>query len=212
MNQRVAASVQTKLFVLATAILMLIVTWVFFSHPAAGIAYGSGTYGSCTYDVCGISLSSSGSISASVTPAAGSTRCTVNNDIVTVTTHASTGYTVTLKNTDTSGTLNGTGSTIAAHTGTSASPSVLTANTWGYRVDSVASFGAGPTSAVSNAAVPAQTFAGVPLSSGTAAIIRTTNVVDTGAVNTSVWYGVCADSSLKSGSYSDSVTYTAVIN
>jgi hypothetical protein len=27
-----------------------------------------------------------------------------------------------------------------------------------------------------------------------------------------VWYGVCADSSNKNGSYSDSITYTATAN
>lgn len=212
MNQTIAAKGQPKLLVLAAAILGLIITWVFLSHPAAGIAYSSGTFGSCAYNTCGISLVSSGSISASVTPTAGSTRCTVNNDVVTVTTGASTGYTVTITNTDATSTLNGTGSSIPASTGTPASPSVLATNTWGYRVDNIASFGAGPTSAISSAAVPAQTYAGVPLSSGTPGLIRTTNVADPGTVNTSVWYGVCADSSLKSGSYTDSVTYTAVIN
>jgi hypothetical protein len=150
-------------------------------------------------------------VGVNVTPAAGSTKCTVSNDIVTATTDSSTGYTVSLTDTDTSNALTGPAS-ITASSAAPASPAVLGTNTWGYRVDNIAGFGAGPTSSLTNGAVPSLTFAGVPISSGTPGLIRTTNSADTGTVNTSVWYGVCADSNLQSGSYNDSVTYTAVIN
>lgn len=206
------ARIQTTLLLPTIAILAIIISWALLSHPVAGINYGAGTYGTCNFGTCGISLATSGSISANVTPTAGSAQCTVNNDVVTATTDASTGYTINLTDTDTTNTLDGSASSITASSGTPASPTVLTANTWGYRVDSIASFGAGPTGAISNATIPAQTYAGVPISSGTPGLIRTTSIADTGIVNTSVWYGVCVDSSLKSGSYTDSVTYTAVIN
>lgn len=156
-------------------------------------------------------MASSGSISVDITPAGGTTKCTISSDTVTATTGSSTGYTITLNDADTSNALTGPAS-IVASTATSSSPSVLTANTWGYRVDTIAGFGAGPTTAITNASIPSATFAGVPISTDTPGLIRTTNTADSGTVNTSVWYGVCASSNLQSGAYSDSVTYTAVIN
>ena len=200
-----------KLLVLTAALLAFIITWAFFTRPAAGINYSAGTYGTCTYGTCSISLSTSGSISANITPIAGATACTVSSDSVTATTDSSTGYTVTLTDADTSNALNGPTS-ITANSSSSTSPSLLSANTWGYRVDNVDGFGAGPTSAVSNGTIPTVKFAGVPISTGSPALIRTTATSDSGTVSTSVWYGVCANNSLQSGSYSDSVTYTAVIN
>jgi hypothetical protein len=116
-----------------------------------------------------------------------------------------------MTDTDTTNMLTGPAS-IAANSSTSSSPTALTANTWGYRVDSVDGFGAGPTSVVSSGSIPSLTFAGVPISSGTPALIRTTSTNDTSPVNTSVWYGVCANSVLQSGAYTDGVTYTALIN
>lgn len=211
MQQTVSPTVNLKLFTLAMGIFVFLACWAIFIHPAAGINYGAGTYGTCTYNTCSISLTTSGSISADVTPASGTTKCTVSNDVVTASTDSSTGYTVSLTDTDTSNTLNGP-VTLSASAATPASPAVLTANTWGYRVDSIAGFGTGPTSGVASGAIPAVTFAGVPISSGTPGLIRTTSTADTGTVNTSVWYGVCVNSSLQSGAYSDSVTYTAVIN
>lgn len=211
MLQAVITKVRTRYLVLAATTIAFIITIALLAHPAAGMNYSAGTYGSCQYSTCGITLTTSGSITANVTPVTGSTKCTVNNDVVTVTTNASTGYTVTLTDTDTSNTLVGP-SSIAASSAAPAAPAVLTANTWGYRVDSIAGFGAGPTSGVASAPIPSQTYAGVPISSGTPGTIRTTSVADTATVNTSVWYGVCVDSTLSSGSYTDSVTYTAVIN
>jgi len=196
---------------LAVAFLIFVISWVAYANPAAGLKYSAGTFGTCTYNACGITLSTSGSVSLDVTPASGSTKCTVSNDVVTATTAASTGYTITMTDTDTTNALAGPAS-VAASTATPASPTALTANTWGYRVDGIASFGAGPTSPIASAAIPAQTFAGVPLSSGTPGLIRTTSTADSSTVNTSVWYGVCADSSPQAGAYTDDVTYTAVTN
>lgn len=200
-----------KRVLLAVALLAFYATWTMLIHPVFGINYSAGTYGTCTYGTCSISLTTSGSIAANITPSPGATSCTVSNDIVTATTDSSTGYTVTLNDTDTSNGLSGPIS-ITANSSTSASPSLLTANTWGYRVDNVDGFGVGPTNSIASGTVPLLPFAGVPLSSGTPGLIRTTNTADTGTVHTSVWYGVCANDSLQSGSYSDGVTYTALIN
>jgi len=211
MQQTVETTVNSKVVFMLTTIVLCLIIIILTSHKVFGINYSAGTYGTCTYGTCSITLTTSGSVSADVTPAIGLTKCTVSNDVVTATTDSSTGYTVTLNDTDTSNSLNGP-SAISASSSTSSSPSVLTANTWGYRVDSIDGFGAGPTTSISSASTPALTFAGVPISSGTPGLIRTTNTVDSGTVNTSVWYGVCANSSLQSGAYSDVVTYTAVIN
>jgi len=211
MHQVVANRVKTAFPLIGIAVFTFVIGWIISGHSAAALNYSAGTFGTCTYNTCGITLATSTSISLNVTPSGGSTKCTVSNDVVTATTAASTGYTITMTDTDTTNALAGP-ATIAASAATPASPAVLTANTWGYRIDSVASFGAGPTSAISSAAIPAQTFAGVPLSSGTPGLIRTTSTADSGTVNTSVWYGVCADSSLQAGAYTDGVTYTAVIN
>ncbi|HEY8886029.1 MAG TPA: hypothetical protein VIM31_00820 [Candidatus Microsaccharimonas sp.] len=211
MQQTVSHTVNLKIFSLAVATLAFLIVWAFLTHPVAGIDYSAGTYGACTYGSCSISLTSSGSVSINVAPTAGTTKCTIAGDIVTATTDSSTGYTVSLTDTDTSNTLNGPVS-IPADTANPSSPVTLTANTWGYRVDRVAGFGAGPTSTISSGTIPSLTFAGIPISSDTPGLIRTTTTADTSTVDTSVWYGVCANSSLQNGAYSDSVTYTAVIN
>jgi len=211
MEQATPRTVNTRFFWLAVATFIFLSMWAVLVHPAAGINYSEGTYGTCTYGTCSISLSTSGSISVNVTPAAGATTCTVVNDSVTATTDSSTGYTISLADSDTSNAMNGP-TAIPATNATASSPAALTANTWGYRVDNVAGFGAGPTSAVSNSSIPNLPFAGMPLSSGTPGLIRTTSTADTNTVNTSVWYGLCANSSLQNGNYSNSVTYTAVIN
>lgn len=212
MRNTVGFLTSTKVYMIGAAAILFLICFMAASHTAAGINYGSGSYGTCTYGTCSITLTTSGSISANVTPAAGATRCTVSSDSVTATTDSTTGYVVTLSDTDTTNTLVGTSATIPATSGTPASPVALTANKWGFRVDNTAGFGAGPTSGVTNAAIPALTFAAVPLSSGTAATIRSTSTADGSSVATPVWYGVCADTTLTSGAYTDSVTYTAVVN
>ena len=175
--------------------------------------YGMGDYGSCTYNSCGVSLTSSGNVSINITPSTG-TVCTVASDSVAVTTDSSSGYTLTLVDGDTSNALAGAvnGGSIAASSATAGSPAALTSNHWGYRVDSLGSFGAGPTSALSNGSIPSVTFAAVPLSSGTADTIATTTGPADPAVTTTVWYGACANSSLVSDTYTDGVIYTAVVN
>lgn len=179
---------------------------------ASAINYGAGTYGSCTYDTCSISLVSDANVAVNVTPTS-SARCTVQSNSVTATTDSSTGYTVTVNNKDTSTTLNGpSANTIASTPGTPASPAALAANTWGYRVDSIAGFGAGPTSATTNTAIPSLQFAATPSSVASGGVIRTTSTTDGSSIATPVWYGVCADASKPTGTYTDEIVYTAVIN
>jgi hypothetical protein len=182
------------------------------SSGASALNYGSGTYGTCTYGTCGITISSSSTVTLNVTPQTGSTRCTVDKDDVSVTTGASVGYTMTLSSTSSGVTMPGgaNGGTINAVGTSYGTPGVLTTNTWGYRIDSSGSFGAGPTSVVNSGAVPALTFAPIaPLAS--AQTIRTTSSAATPSA-TQIWYGVCVDMSLPADTYSRSVVYTAMTN
>lgn len=193
-------------------ILVLMLAFLSYGSGASALNYGAGTYGSCTYGTCGITISSSSLVTLNLTPQVGSTRCTVDKDDISVTTGASVGYTMTLSATGATVTMPGSanGGTINAVSASYASPAVLTANTWGYRIDSTGSFGSGPTSVVNSGAVPSLTFAPMaPLAS--AQTIRTTSSAATPSA-TEVWYGVCADMSIPADTYNRDVVYTAMTN
>lgn len=192
------------------ALLLLIAVNSQYVYASNG-AYGDGAYGSCSYGTCSIGLSTNGTVEADVLPTSG-TSCSVQKDSVGITTDSSTGYTLSLSDSGTNNSLSDGANSIAATNGTQSSPAVLTADTWGYRIDGVGGFGSGPTSAVSNVAPPGLTFALVPLSSsGPNTLVNSSGPADP-TVTTSVWYGVCASSSTPTGTYSNVVTYTAIIN
>lgn len=177
--------------------------------PIAALTYGAGAYGTCQYNTCSISLSTSGTVATNITPGSSPT-CTVASDTLTVTTSSTTGYTLQLVDVDTSRQLTGgtTGSTIPGLTATPASPTVLSPNTWGFRIDAGA-FGTGPTTAMNNSAIPSLTFAGIPITTPVA-------IASSGQPATPdtlhVWYGVCADNSTPADTYTDVVRYTVVVN
>lgn len=174
--------------------------------------YGSGTYGSCEYgSTCSITLTSGGSVHLDITPTS-SGRCTIQSDTASVLTDDSNGYTLTLADNSTNTALDDGSATIPATSATIGSPAALTANKWGYRVDGLGSFGAGPTTAQSNIAVPGTVFAGIKASNVAADTIATTSAAANPAQDTTIWYGACADTSLSSGVYTTQVTYTAVAN
>jgi hypothetical protein len=196
-----------------------LIIWLGFIVAIAGMSglasadpgnFGQGTYGSCNYTSCGITISS-GTVSINVTPTA-SGLCTVAKDSVSVQTDDSNGYIMTINTSGTTNTLASGSNSFTASTGTQTSPVTLINNSWGYRVDSVGGFGSGPTSAQSSAAAPATAFAAVPNSSQTGNTIVNSSAAADPAVNTSVWYGACATTSLPSGTYSNQVVYTVVGN
>jgi len=155
-------------------------------------------------------LSSSGTVNINTTPTAGGVQ-TIASDTVTVSTNDAAGYTLKLGETAAASALTSGGNTIPAVTGTQAAPVVQTANTWGYRVDSVGGFGAGPTSGATNAAISGTIkFAPVPATASpdTLKATATTASNDT----TTVWYGVSVNTATPSGTYTNSVTYTAIAN
>lgn len=133
----------------------------------------------------------------------------INKDTVTVSTNDTDGYTLTLKDADTTYTLASGGNSFAASSGTTGSPVALANNTWGWRVDDLASFGSGPTSTTSNAAPSSLTFAAIP-ANGSPFTINSS--ATTGSEATDVWYSARANDTQPSGTYTDIVTYTATVN
>lgn len=157
-----------------------------------------------------ISLSTSGTVNINVTPTGAGVQ-TISNDVATVSTNDVAGYTLQLAETGASSNLVSGGNTIAPSSGSQTTPAVETANSWGYRVDSIGGFGAGPTSGVSNAAISGTIkFAAVP-ATASPNTIKTTAITATNDT-TNVWYGIAANTTAPSGTYTNSVTYTATAN
>lgn len=173
--------------------------------------YGSGKYDNCTYGSCTITLSSSGAVGLNVTPTPAGA-CSIASDAVSVLTDSTSGYTLQLANTSTDTSMQNGANTIPVVTGTAASPAVMSANAWGYRVDGSYGFGAGPTTAQSNISAPIASFATVPASNVTAATLLVTTGPANPAATTTTWYGLCADTTAVNGTYTSQVTYTATTN
>jgi hypothetical protein len=195
------------------SILFILLWLVLFSGLAIAYTtgtYGSGTYNSCRYGVaCDISITSNGAVSLDVTPASGG-KCTIQSDSATVLTDDSNGYSLTLADSGTDTSLINGSSTIATSSGTISSPTSLTANGWGYRVDGLGGFGSGPTTSQSNVSPSGILFAGIKASDQTADTIASASTAADPAVTTTVWFGACADTSVDSGTYTTQVIYTAV--
>ena len=196
---------------LVFAVLMINLSGLASADTTDSATYGSGNYGSCDFGSCSITLSSSGTVNANVTPS-GSGKCTVQNDSVSVLTDNPSGYNLSITTSGTNTSMTSGGNSISASSGTAATPVTLAMNTWGYRVDTVGGFGAGPTSVQTNGSVPTVKFAKVPASNGTPDTLATTAATANPAVITTVWYGVCATTSQPSGTYAATITYTAVTN
>ena len=154
-------------------------------------------------------FTTSGTVNINAVPSPSGVQ-TINNDVITVSTNNSAGYTLTLNETTATTALTSGGNTIPASAGTQAAPVVQAVNTWGYRVDGIGGFGAGPTSPVTNAAIGARTFAAVP-ATASPNTIKTTAATATNDV-TNIWYGVAVNTATPSGTYTNSVTVTAVTN
>lgn len=156
-----------------------------------------------------ISISTGTTVNISLTPTAGGVVSSAS-DTVSVSTNNAAGYNLTLADSDATTNLVSGPNTIAAHGGTQASPTALAANTWGYRVVNVGGFGASAYTAETNNGSSTSTWAGVP-ATGSPNTIKTT-ASTASADTTTVWYGVRANSTKVGGTYSDTVTYTAVTN
>jgi hypothetical protein len=154
-------------------------------------------------------FTTSGTVNVNVVPT-GSGAQTIAADTVTISTNDTSGYTLQLGETGAGGTMVSGGNNIPASSGSQASPVAESANTWGYRVDSIGGFGAGPTSGQASAAIGAIKFAAVPATGSPNTIKATSGTASNDT--TSVWYGVAANTSQATGTYTNSVTYTATAN
>lgn len=186
-----------------------LVVGLFFGAPVIAAASTTSTTISSSIGSVISLLSSDGTVNVNVTPT-GSGAQTIASDTVTVSTNDPSGYVLQLAETSASSNMVSGGNNLPASSGTQTTPVAMTANTWGYRVDSLGGFGSGPTSAVSNQAIGAAKFAAVPAtaSPNTLKTTATTASNDT----TSVWYAVAANTSQAAGTYTNSVTYTVTAN
>lgn len=153
-------------------------------------------------------IQSSHNVDIDATPNSAGVQTTAK-DTVTVSSNNSAGYTLKLGESTADDTLKSGSNSIAAASGTFSAPAALTANTWGYRVDGAGSFGAGSTTALSNATIGAVTYAKV--ATGSADTLKDTSVVANNDA-TEVWYSVAVDNDTPSGTYTNEVTYTATTN
>ncbi|MEO8785136.1 MAG: hypothetical protein ABI221_02365 [Candidatus Saccharimonadales bacterium] len=155
-------------------------------------------------------LTSSGTVDISAVPNGAGVQ-TIAKDIVTVSTNDSAGYTLVLGESTATSTLTSGSNTIPGSAGTQTTPIVMANNTWGYRVDTVGGFGGGPTTAATNAAVSGSIkFAGVPATASPNTLKTTATTASNDVTN--VWYGVAVTTAQASGTYTNSVTYTATAN
>jgi hypothetical protein len=133
-----------------------------------------------------------------------------NSDTVTADTNDTAGFTVTLKETSATVTdMVSGGNTIPTGAGSPASPAALTNNHWGWRVDSLGSFGSGPGGVIANAAPSGLTYAAIPANASPYTIKTTAS---TGSASAVVWYSARVSGAQPVGAYSTTVTYTITTN
>ncbi len=132
------------------------------------------------------------------------------SDSVAASTNDTAGLTITLQDSGGGNTnMASGGNTIATGAGTPAAPATLPNSRWGWRIDSLAGFGAGPTSTISSAAPSALTYAGIPVN-GSPYTIHTTGT--NGSTSATVWYSARVDNTQAIGTYTTTVTYTFTTN
>ncbi len=196
---------RTHKYILYTAAILSILL----APALSGAATEDTTISSVVSSVISV-FTTSGTVNVDVIPS-GAGAQTIASDTITISTNNPTGYTLKIAESTASSDLVSGGDTIPASAGTQASPVVASANTWGYRVDGVGGFGAGPTSSASNAAISGSIkFAAVP-ATGSPNTIKTTSAPASNDTTT-VWYGVAANTSTPPGTYTNIVLYTAVTN
>lgn len=191
-------------------ILVPAVAIIFMAVPVTASALTASTTVSTVISPVISLLTSNGTVNVNVTPT-GSGAQTLASDTVTVSTNDSSGYTLQLAETGAGSTLVSGGNSIPASSGTQTVPVVMAANTWGYRVDGVGGFGAGPTTSQSSAAISGSIkFAAVPATASPNTLVATAGTASN--ATTTVWYGVAANTTQPSGTYTNNVTYTALAN
>lgn len=133
----------------------------------------------------------------------------IASDTVTANTNDTAGLTITMASSSALTTMVAGANSITAIGGTPAAPIALTNGTWGWRIDSLATFGAGPTSVISNAAPNSGTFAAMP---GTASPYTIKTTAATGLSTNTVWFSSRVNNAQPIGAYTATVTYTITTN
>ncbi len=131
------------------------------------------------------------------------------SDTISASTNDSAGLTITLASSSAATTMVSGANTILASAGTPAAPIALVNNTWGWRIDTVGGFGAGPGAVISNAAPSAITYAAIA-PTGSPFTIKTTAV--SGATSSTVWFSSRINNTQPNGAYVATVTYTITTN
>lgn len=154
-----------------------------------------------------ISINTPTAVAVSLTPTAAGP-VSMGSHTVTVSTNNSTGYKLYLKDADASLNLVSGANNITPTAGTAAAPAALTVmNTFGYAVAG-APFAGTYTTGDNQVYDGTKTFAGI-----TASDVQIRNTATTATnENTSVYWGVRADTSLPNGTYVDNVIYSAITN
>jgi hypothetical protein len=157
-----------------------------------------------------ISYSSGPTVTLGAITPTGAGKQSTGSDTVSANTNDTGGLTITMQeNSATTTSMVAGSNNIATGAGTTASPVALANNTWGWRMDTVAGFGSGPTSTLSNAAPSALTYAGIP-ANGSPYTINTTST--NGSTSSTVWYSARVDNTQPIGNYSTVVLYTITTN
>ncbi len=176
---------------------------------AARNAYHEGPYSAtATGRVRYITVSAPTTMTINVTATGGVTRMSSANHNVLVSTNAPAGYDLQLEAATSVRNLVNNSYTITPSLGTQAAPTGLVNSTWGYRVPGQGGFGSGSGLESNKSGGSAYTWAGIP-TQGSPATIRSHTAAATNHPTT-VWYGVSVQPTQPSGTYSSTVTYTAV--
>lgn len=161
-----------------------------------------------------ISMTTASPVAISLTPT-GSGVVSSASDTVTVSTNNSTGYNLTVADSDATTSLTSGANNLTATTGTKAAPIALTNGTWGYAVAS-GTTGIGTNgfdasySAESNSTSSTTKWAGMPASGSPVTLKSTTTTASNDALT--VWYAARVSTAQPTGTYTDTVTYTATTN
>lgn len=156
-----------------------------------------------------ITLTTNPTVTINLQPTSSAVLTSVS-DTVQVSTNSANGYYLTLADGDTTTNLVNGSDTLAAHAGTFGTPTALANNTWGYRIVGQGGFGGTAYSAETNATSSSSTWAGIA-SSASPQTVKTTSTTASND-STVVWYAVKIDSTKPTGTYTDTVTYTATTN
>lgn len=157
----------------------------------------------------GISLTTSETVAFSLVPTADGV-VSSGMDTVTVNTNVDAGYTLTMTDSDTTTTLADGSDSFAATSNTTAAPGVLANGEWGFAVAGNTGFDGSYTTETNNTSSTSK-WAAVPASDGTPYQIKTTAspALDD---ESDVWFAAKANTSQAPGTYTGTVTYTAVTN